>query len=115
MNLSKKFAHLAIAAFSLGALPPAHANPPPTEQSTKDQTPAAATMADAEVRKIDAENLKITLKHGEIKNLDMPSMTMVFQIKEAALLKDVKVGDKIKFTAEKQGRNYVVTDIQIVK
>jgi Cu(I)/Ag(I) efflux system periplasmic protein CusF len=85
------------------------------DQAPKEQTQPAATMADAEVRKIDLENLKITLKHGEIKNLDMPSMTMVFQIKDAALFKDIKVGDKIKFAAEKQGRNYVVTEVQVVK
>jgi Cu(I)/Ag(I) efflux system periplasmic protein CusF len=88
---------------------------PSKEHAPKEQAQPAATMADAEVRKIDLENLKITLKHGEIKNLEMPGMTMVFQMKEAALFKDLKVGDKIKFAAEKQGRNYVVTEVQVVK
>jgi Cu(I)/Ag(I) efflux system periplasmic protein CusF len=88
---------------------------PSKDQAPKEQTQPAANMADAEVRKIDLENLKITLKHGEIKNLEMPGMTMVFQMKEAALFKDLKVGDKIKFAAEKQGRNYVVTEVQVVK
>jgi Cu(I)/Ag(I) efflux system periplasmic protein CusF len=115
MNHLKTLAFLMFAALSLSALLPAPANSQSPEQAPKDQAQPAATMADAEIRKIDAENLKITLKHGEIKSLDMPAMTMVFQIKEAALLKDVKVGDKIKFAAEKQGRNYVVTEIQVLK
>lgn len=60
-------------------------------------------MTDGEVRKIDKETKKITIKHGEIKNLDMPGMTMVFQVKDVALLDPVKVGDKVKFVAEKAG------------
>ena len=57
-------------------------------------------MADGEVRKIDLGAKKITLKHGEIKNLDMPPMTMVFQVKDSAMLQTVKVGDKVRFTVE---------------
>ena len=74
---------------------------------------AAATteLADGEIRKIDKENKKITLKHGDIKSLDMPGMTMVFQVKDAAMLDQVKVGDKVKFQAEKSGNNFVVTEI----
>lgn len=68
-------------------------------------------LADGEVRKIDTENKKITLKHGEIKNLDMPGMTMVFQVQDPALLQKVKVGDKVRFAAEKSGGAIVVTDI----
>ena len=75
-------------------------------------TPANAAMAEAEVRKIDKEQSKITLKHGEIKNLDMPPMTMVFRVKEAALLDQVKEGDKIKFSADKIGGQYTVTGIE---
>ena len=63
---------------------------------------AAASMADAEVRKVDRDAKKITLKHGPIKNLDMPPMTMVFQVKDAALLDKVSAGDKVRFTAEQQ-------------
>jgi Cu(I)/Ag(I) efflux system periplasmic protein CusF len=134
MNTSKTIAQLIITATTLGlslslqASPLIEKNtdravvdqsskehPSSKDQAPKEPTQPAATMADAEVRKIDLENLKITLKHGEIKNLDMPSMTMVFQMKDAALFKDIKVGDKIKFAAEKQGRNYVVTEVQVVK
>lgn len=76
---------------------------------------AAADMADGEVRKVDKENKKITLKHGVIKNLDMPGMTMVFGIKDAAMLDNLKAGDKVKFKAEQAGSAFVVTDIQMAK
>ena len=72
-------------------------------------------MTDGEVRKIDKENKKITLKHGEIKNLEMPGMTMVFQVKDPAMLDMVKAGDKVMFKAEKANGALVVTEIQAVK
>ena len=79
-------------------------------------TPAAAAeMSDAEVRKVDKDSAKITLKHGEIKNLDMPPMTMVFQVKEPALLDKLKAGDKVKFRAEKAACGYVVTAVEVVR
>jgi Cu(I)/Ag(I) efflux system protein CusF len=73
---------------------------------------AAADMSDGEVRKVDKSAAKVTIKHGEIKNLEMPPMTMVFQVKDAALLDKVKAGDKVKFRAEKAGSGYVVTAIE---
>lgn len=76
------------------------------------QATQAADMTDGEIRKVDKENKKITIKHGEIKNLDMPGMTMVFQVKDAAMLDKVKAGDKVKFVAEKSDGAIVVTDIQ---
>lgn len=71
----------------------------------------ASELTDGEIRKVDLENKKITIKHGEIKNLDMPGMTMVFQVKDPAMLAKVKVGNKVKFNAEKIGGAIVVTDI----
>ena len=76
---------------------------------------ASADMADGEIRKVDMDNKKITIKHGEIKNLEMPGMTMVFQVKDPAMLDKVKAGDKVRFTAEKAGGAIVVTDIQPAK
>jgi Cu(I)/Ag(I) efflux system periplasmic protein CusF len=72
---------------------------------------AIAQDTDGEVRKIDKALSKITLKHGEIKNLEMPPMTMVFRVKESKLLEALTVGDKVKFAAEKIDGNYVVTQI----
>jgi Cu/Ag efflux protein CusF len=74
------------------------------------QTQAPTT--DAEVRKVDVPNRKITLKHGEIKNLDMPPMTMVFEVREPALLQGVQAGDAVRFTADKIGGRYTVTSLE---
>jgi len=73
---------------------------------------AAAAMAEGEVRKIDKEQRKITLKHGPIANLDMPPMTMVFRAADPAMLDRVKAGDRIRFAAEKVGGEYTVTRIE---
>ena len=73
---------------------------------------AAADMVDAEIRKIDLAAGKVTLKHGEIKNLDMPGMTMVFVVKDKALLDKLKAGDKVKFKAINDAGTFTVTDIQ---
>jgi Cu(I)/Ag(I) efflux system periplasmic protein CusF len=72
----------------------------------------AADMTDGEIRKVDKDAKKLTIKHGEIKNLDMPAMTMVFQVKDAGLLDKLKAGDKIRFVAEKSADGYVVTEVQ---
>lgn len=72
---------------------------------------AQAQTADGEVRKIDKAQGKITLKHGEIKSLEMPPMTMVFRVKDPAMLEGVAVGDKVKFDAAKIDGNYTVTAI----
>jgi Cu/Ag efflux protein CusF len=72
----------------------------------------AATLADGEIRRVDKEAKKLTIKHGPIQNLDMPAMTMVFQVKDPALLDRVKAGDKVKFRAEKIDGAYVVTRIE---
>ncbi len=75
---------------------------------------AAMPMVDGEVRKIDMSAKKITLKHGEIKNLDMPPMTMVFQVKDPAMLEKVKVGDKVQFTVENANGAMTVLSIEPV-
>jgi Cu/Ag efflux protein CusF len=72
----------------------------------------ADEMAVAEVRKVDKDAGKLTLKHGEIKNLDMPPMTMVFIVRDKTMLERVKAGDKVRFKAVKDGGSYVVTEIQ---
>ena len=88
-----------------------HASTPVAVRTTGD----VASMSDGEVRKIDKDAKKITLKHGELKNLEMPAMTMVFQVKGNALLDKVKAGDKVKFKAEKVGSGYAVTEIDVAK
>lgn len=72
---------------------------------------ALAADADGEVRRIDKAQAKITLKHGEIKNLDMPPMTMVFRVKDPKWLDGLAVGDKVKFSAAQENGQYVVTGL----
>ena len=72
-------------------------------------------MSEGEIRKIDPAAKKITIKHGELKNLDMPAMTMVFQVKDPAMLDKVMVGDKVKFRADKVNGAFTVVEIETVK
>ncbi|HKS63031.1 MAG TPA: copper-binding protein [Xanthobacteraceae bacterium] len=77
---------------------------------------AQSSMVDGTVTKIDASASKITLKHGPIKKFDMDDgMTMVFRIQDAAMLKQVKVGDKVKFDADKINGQFTVTRIEKAK
>ena len=87
---------------------------PPKAPGASTAAPSAE-MSDGEVRKIDKDSRKITLKHGAIINLDMPGMTMVFQVKDAAMLDTVQVGSKVKFRADRTDGAFVVTSIQAVK
>ncbi len=75
------------------------------------ENPSVAEMIEGEIRKIDKENKKITIKHGEMKTLEMPPMTMVFKVNDPEILSKVKTGDKVKFRAEKSGGAFVVTEI----
>lgn len=72
-------------------------------------------MADAEVRKVDREAGKVTLKHAEIKSLDMPPMTMVFVVKDRNALDKLKPGDKVRFKAVLEAGQYTVTEIQVAQ
>jgi len=78
-------------------------------------TAADAELADGEVRKVDKDAKKITIRHGPLKSLDMPAMTMVFQVKDPAMLDQVKVGDRIRFSAEKAGGAYTVNALELAK
>jgi Cu/Ag efflux protein CusF len=88
------------AALTLALVPAAHAN---------------SEAVDAEVRKVDAEAAKVTLKHAEIRSLDMPAMTMVFQVKDKALLAGVKAGDKVKVKVVSDAGKYTVTEMHVVR
>ena len=70
---------------------------------------AQTATAAGEVTKLDPANGRVTLKHGELKGLDMPPMTMVFRVRDAKLLDGVTVGDRVRFTAEKLDGLYTVT------
>ncbi|MEC5213891.1 Cu(I)/Ag(I) efflux system protein CusF [Polaromonas sp. CG_9.5] len=74
-----------------------------------------AKLTSGEVRKVDTEQGKLTIKHEAIENLQMPGMTMVFKATDPAMLEKLQVGDKIKFAAEKANGALVITTIQAAK
>ena len=100
---------LVTTAFYTGSVFAQTATPAPAAPAAAMEKAPMKDATEGEVRKIDKDAKKITLKHGPIKNLDMPGMTMVFQVKDAALLDKFVAGDKIMFTAEQQQGAFVVT------
>ena len=102
---------LATAAFSTSPLFAANdhgAHHPATAQPEASGVP----LSEGEIRKVDKENGKVTINHGPIANLDMPPMTMVFRVKDPALLDRVKAGDAIRFKAEKLDGSYTLVELQ---
>ncbi len=111
---------VAIAALSaaIGTALPASAQTVPSSSMPPGMPMGASpaeSMVDGEVRKVDKDTKKITLKHAEIPSLEMPGMTMVFQVKDPAMLDMVKAGDKVKFKAQKSGGAFVITELQAAK
>ena len=74
--------------------------------------PAASDWVDGEVRRVDLAARKLTLRHGEIAALAMPPMTMVFQVRDAALLQGLQPGQRVRFRAAQINGAYVVTEIK---
>lgn len=104
---------MAVAALLIGAPTLSGATSHGTGPAAAHTEPASLT--EGEVRKVDREAKKLTIRHGPISNLDMPSMTMVFQVPDTAALDAVKAGDKIRFRAEKAGGAYTATRIEPAK
>ncbi len=73
---------------------------------------ASAPLASGEIRKVDKDARKLTIRHGPLPRFDMPAMTMVFQVKDPAMLDQVKPGDKVRFDVEKVGGAYTVTVLE---
>jgi Cu/Ag efflux protein CusF len=72
----------------------------------------ASALADGEIRKIDKAAGKVMIKHGEIKSVGMAPMTMMFVVKDRAVLDTLAVNDKVKFDVKQEGSDYVVTKIE---
>ena len=72
----------------------------------------ASSYTEGEVRKVDAKAGQVTLKHGTIENIGMPPMTMSFPVKDPAMLKGIKAGDKVEFKAEKVGEAFTVVELK---
>jgi Cu/Ag efflux protein CusF len=103
-----------VAALGAALAAPVWAQKPAADHSAHHGAGQAA-LADGEIRKVDKDTKKITIKHGPMPSLDMPPMTMVFQVKDPAMLDTVKPGDKVKFQAEKLGGAFTVTRIEPAK
>ena len=103
---------LAISALALGMALPVGSFAQSTMDHGKMGMSQPASMTDGEVKKVDQDAGKVTIKHGEIKHMDMPGMTMVFTAKDKAMLSSVKAGDKVKFMVVNEGGKMVVTDIR---
>ena len=115
-----KFMHILASLAAAAAAAAAHAQPAASANADHaNHHPASGTpgtpQVDAEVRKIDKEQGKVTLRHGPIPNLDMPNMTMVFRVSDPALLEALKEGDKVRFTADRINGAYTVTSIETAK
>jgi len=80
----------------------------PAKPATKD-----SDLTLGEIRRIDKANKKLTIKHGDIKNLQMPGMTMVFQLSDAGALDQLKVGDEVRFRAEMGPTGLLITEIHL--
>jgi Cu(I)/Ag(I) efflux system protein CusF len=83
--------------------------------SATQKTAAAAPMTAGEIRKVDKDAGKITIKHAELKTLKMPAMTMVFRVSDPAMLGQVNAGDKVNFVADKIGGQLTVTALEKTK
>ncbi len=106
---------VAAALLSLGTSGLAVAAPEPTTGAAGKTAPAALKLTAGEVRKVDADTSKLTIRHESIENLEMPAMTMVFKAAKPELLAGLKAGDRIRFRAETIAGAMTVTDIQPVR
>jgi Cu(I)/Ag(I) efflux system periplasmic protein CusF len=96
----------AILGAPLSSYAASHSAAPASTASSVNET------TEGEVRKVDKDAKKITIRHAELKQLEMPAMTMVFQVKDLSLLEKVRQGDKVTFVAEKMGGQFTVTQIE---
>lgn len=96
---------------------PAVAQAPATDSHNQHQGSAAsnADFSNAEVRRVDKDAQKVTLRHGPIPNLGMGDMQMVFRVTDPRMLDDLKPGDRIRFKADKVGGQYTVTELEIAR
>lgn len=77
-----------------------------------DAPPAAFAPNEGIVRGVDNAAAEIVIRHGPLTEIDMPPMTMAFEVKDASLLDKVKAGDRVTFRVELLNGRFTVTSIQ---
>ena len=97
----------------------ARTTPPEDHSNHHPETSAAANVdafkAEGEVRKVDREARKLTLRHGPIPNLEMPDMTMVFRVSDPKMLDGLEAKQKVRFTADRIEGQLTVTSLEVVQ
>jgi len=110
MNIFKQLV-VASSIVASAALAPAFGQQMPMDHGKMASTPAPS-MTEGEIRKVDKSAGKLTIKHGEIKHMDMPPMTMVFYAGDKAMLDQVREGDKVRFLVVQEAGKMTVTKIE---
>ncbi len=117
MNSAKKLAALVLMLATAAVA--ARTTPPEDHSSHHSGTSAAASAdvakAEGEVRKVDKEGKKLTLRHGPIPNLEMPDMTMVFRVADPKMLDGLEAKQKVRFTADRIEGQLTVTSLEVVQ
>ena len=109
MHATSSLRSLALAAALAATLLPASA---PSHAQASAPAAGDAVLTDGEITRWDPATLRLTLRHGAIANLEMGPMTMVFRVQDASLLGGLRVGDKVRFHAERAGAALQVTHIE---
>jgi Cu(I)/Ag(I) efflux system protein CusF len=115
VKTSKPYFIAAALAISTAAFAQSMSMPASGMSTSKPQASVADEYTNAEIRKIDKNAGKVTLKHGEIKNLGMQPMAMEFEAKDKKMLDKFKVGDKVRFRAVSESGKFVLRDIERAK
>lgn len=103
-----------VIAVTIGLMLPYVAHADDAHHKDSEAKPAAgAALTSGEVRKVGKETGKVTIKHGPLENLGMPAMTMVYRVKDPAMLDQLKAGDKINFVADKVNGAYTVMRFEV--
>lgn len=103
---------LAITALSMGIMLPMSSMAQMAVDHSKSGAPMAVSMTEGEIRKVDMDAGKVTIKHGDIKHLEMPGMTMVFTAKDKSILSNLKPGEKVEFMVVQESGKFFVTEIK---
>ena len=112
MKTSMKLFVLSIAMAALPTLVSAQTAAAKTEAKTEATTQNATPLSEGEIKKVNMDTAQLSIQHGPLTNLHMPGMTMAFKVKDAAMLQQVKPGDKVRVLIEKVNGTLTVTTLQ---